>query len=545
MKTIGRALVATMMLLPCLASAQVAGAAAPTLTGVETRITTNLADQFDPAISGNLIVYTDTRGADRDIWYYDLATGLEAPVTTAPGNQDLTDVSQGLIVYTDESVADVVVFDTIAHSTTNLTNAANSLSIDPSIGQKLVAWTDNRDGNIEIYAKDLITGEERRISNSPDRDERSAVSNGTIAWQRCGASGTCDIFAYDWASKATRQITNTPADDERMPDISGTRIVYQGLRGTERDIFAFDLATGVETRLALPGDQVNANVSGDFVAFEDLSSGTYKIKLWHIPSGAVFDIATAASGAQFLNDIDGNRVVFTDDRNGQLDIYLYEFTAVFPAPPNALPQDCAHLNGARPVLDNIFERTAGAPHEFKVSFAAEPGDGLICITNGPNGSAKVSSGEIELNEAEIVREHDFNAAGGQSHEGDDDHRQIVPVDSLERRAALLASNELDVELSSRPGSAIRIQIFQAPGGGAIDTAKHARHHAHDHDRADDPGAVRDDLGSSQHGLTADPEAVGCSQSGAGLLAPLALAALALLALMPRPSVQRARSRRSR
>ena len=38
------------------------------------------------------------RGADMDVWYYDLSTGVEAPVTVATGDQELTDVSDGSIV---------------------------------------------------------------------------------------------------------------------------------------------------------------------------------------------------------------------------------------------------------------------------------------------------------------------------------------------------------------------------------------------------------------------------------------------------------------
>jgi beta propeller repeat protein len=80
------------------------------ICGTETRITTNPRDQFDPAISGNIIVYTDTRGADLDVWYYDLTTGEEYPVTTAVGDQQLPDVSNGYIVYADTTRGQVLLY---------------------------------------------------------------------------------------------------------------------------------------------------------------------------------------------------------------------------------------------------------------------------------------------------------------------------------------------------------------------------------------------------------------------------------------------------
>jgi len=38
------------------------------------------------------------------------------------------------------------------------------------------------------------------------------------------------------------------------------------------------------------GKPVIPNLSGEYVAFEDSSNGRYHIKLWHVRSGAVFEI---------------------------------------------------------------------------------------------------------------------------------------------------------------------------------------------------------------------------------------------------------------
>jgi len=288
----------------------------------ERRITTNMADQYDPAISGDLIVWADDRGADADIWYYDLVAEEEVQVTSMLGDQQLSDVSGPLIVFTTLATFDVILYSTLTHEFTNLTETASTRAMNPAIAGSLVAWEDNRAGDVEIFAKDLSTGEERRISSHTAADWAPAVSGGAIVWQRC-ASGTCDIFAYDWASGLTRQITGAEGD-ERNPDIYGDTVVYDALRAGERYVCSFDLTTSDETCLSSAGMHNNPSVSGEFVAFEDASTGTYHIRLWHLPSGLVFDL-TASPGAQYLNDIDGNRVVYTDDRDGQLDIYMTEF----------------------------------------------------------------------------------------------------------------------------------------------------------------------------------------------------------------------------
>jgi beta propeller repeat protein len=299
----------------------------PQIEGTETQITTDLADQFDPAISGNIISYTDSRGSDSDIWYYNLATSTEHSATTAAGDQLLSDVSNGIIVYEDKPTGSVFAYSTLTDQTREL--AHRTKAWNPAIDQDLAAWSDPRDGNQEIYAMDLVTGEVRRITNSPNYDVGPDVNNGKIVWQSCDEV-QCDIYCYDWASGTTRQITNTPAVSEKSPHIDGNSIVYQEEDSpgvTWGRICFFDLTTGVERKLSLPGMHRSPHISGDFVVFENLTVSTYEdhLWLWHLPTDSVFQVNVNPSSSQFLTDIDGNRIVYTDDRKGQLDIYMFTF----------------------------------------------------------------------------------------------------------------------------------------------------------------------------------------------------------------------------
>jgi beta propeller repeat protein len=438
----------TVLALICVLAAPAAGA--QTVTGVETRVTESPADQWAPSISGDLISYTDFRGQDTDIYCFDLSTGVEHPVTTAPGNQELSDVSEGLISYLDLDHRRILVFDPRAGTTLDVTAGASGTAIAPNLGQKIVAWADNRDGNLEIYARDLSTGEERRVTYSPAIDDLPAVDSGVIVWQRC--TTPCDIWAYDWATGATRQITDTPDRDERQADIWHSRVVYEGLIGAERDICEFDLDSGKERRLALPADQGHPSISGDFVAFDDLTTGVYHIRLWHLPSDGVFAITGGRSG-QYLNDIDGNRIVYTDDRGGQLDIYLFEFQ--FTAAPS-LAADCEHLNGATPLLDATLAGDSCHESHFSLPFAAPQGPGLLCIDNGPGGAPKVFSGVVKLNAEGVVDPDDWWERPDWFGRG---HGRLRS--HLERRLHLEVANRLDVELRGRPGSTVRMRVFAA------------------------------------------------------------------------------------
>ena len=345
----------------------------------ETRITTDPGDQYDPSISGNIIVFTDHRSADTDVYFYDLGSGQESPVIVAPGNQELTDVSGGIIVYTDDRSSDVWAYYVSSGETWNITGPDKDRlgyafdSLDPSTDGTIVAWQDNRDGNMEIYAKDLGTSGERRITVDTAVDAKPAVSGGRIVWQRCDVGGTCDIWFYEWASGTILPITKTPLSNERNPDMNDQNVVYQGDRDGNPDIYVYNLDTRTEKRLTLDGDQGNPHIWGDNVAFDDLSAGPYHVKLWNITSDTVFDL-TGGESAQYLNNIWENRVVYTDDRNGDLEIYMTEFTLTqndLPPVANAGPDQTA-LAG-EPVTFNGGR--SSDPDGSIVSFAWDFGDG--------------------------------------------------------------------------------------------------------------------------------------------------------------------------
>jgi len=314
------------------------------LTQTVRQVTDNLGDEYDPAIYENLVVYTGNRDNNTDVYYVDLdlPDAVERRVTELPGAQELSDVFAPLVTYSDLSTRDVWVYSTVTGQATNITAAPGAYSSNPTIGERTVAWEDSRDANIEIYGMDLATGVERRITSSTATDVSPEVSTGVasdrVVWQVC-ADGICDIALYDWSTGATRMITESSDADERRPDMDGDVVVYDAYQDGERDIYAYDVTTGVARRLSLPGSQNNPNISGDVVAFEDVSTGVYHVMLWHLPTGAVLQL-TDDPGGEYLNDIDGNRVAYTAQRNSQLDIYVstfdihvsgdYEFTGFLP-----------------------------------------------------------------------------------------------------------------------------------------------------------------------------------------------------------------------
>lgn len=365
----------------CLIFALLAVASGQTITGTEHQVTTAMADQFDPAMSGDIVVYTDFSGVDADVWYTDLATGVAHPVSTAPGDQQLTGVSGNLIAFTDWNTMDVLIFNIDTGVTDNLTNGAGSNALDPAVDGTLVAWTDDRNHNAEIYARDLATGEERRITNDPLVDQSAAIGGNIIAWEKCDGFA-CDVFVYDWQTAATRQLTATPYASERFPDVFGRIVVFQREQGTpiDKDLVAIDLDTPGEHILALAGDQENAHISGDFVSFNDSATGIPHIGVWQLSSGSHFQAVGNMSG-QYLNDIDGNRIVYSDNRAGTLDIWMVTFE--IEEPPADLEPPVIH-DAADRAVDAASPQGAIVPFAVYATDAVDPAPVLTCTP--PSGA---------------------------------------------------------------------------------------------------------------------------------------------------------------
>jgi hypothetical protein len=64
-----------------------------------------------------------------------------------------------------------------------------------------------------------------------------------------------------------------------------------------------DPSAKLKDHFSFLGNPVIPNLSGEYVAFEDSSNGRYHIKLWHVRSGAVFEIP---AGLTFSAPISSN-----------------------------------------------------------------------------------------------------------------------------------------------------------------------------------------------------------------------------------------------
>jgi len=124
-------------------------------TSTETKITTNGADQLNPAIYGDRIVWEDRRNDDNgsisDIYMYDLSTKKETQITNGKSNSRYPAIYGNRIVWEDDrnTDCDIYVYDLATHQQTHTTDT--SAQYRPNIYGDKIVWEDVRNGNYDIY----------------------------------------------------------------------------------------------------------------------------------------------------------------------------------------------------------------------------------------------------------------------------------------------------------------------------------------------------------------------------------------------------------
>jgi beta propeller repeat protein len=310
-----------------------AGHAQEPSAGPVRQLTTSPGPQFDPAISDNIVVFTDSRNGNDDVYYIDLLTGIETQLTTATTPQRLHDVDGTRIVYTDLSSLSmhIMLFDIVTGVTRQLT--AGPRDQNPRIDGTTIVFERGPPAAEDVISYDILTDEMIPVAATSASERNASISGHRVAYQRHAAGAPGDIVLFDLATGQETALAETPLD-ERFPDIDGDVVVWEVTNPeTGRDIAIHNLATGVTTVLERPGDQGLPHVSGQLVSFDDYDSpGGSAVMLYHIPSSRIFEGDARPGTAQFLNDISGNRVSYTSNETGNLDIWLLEIPDVDVSP---------------------------------------------------------------------------------------------------------------------------------------------------------------------------------------------------------------------
>ncbi|PKB79005.1 MAG: hypothetical protein BZY88_15555 [SAR202 cluster bacterium Io17-Chloro-G9] len=147
-------------------------------------IITAIGDQQDADISGNILVWTDTRNGNNDILGYDLDAKREFPIATSAAEQQHARVSGNFVVWHTcvGHRCDIYGYE-LASSKSFPISTARGVQQFPKIAGKIVVWQDNRNGNWDIYGYNLDTKEEFQISDDPADQVSPKIGGNIVIWE--------------------------------------------------------------------------------------------------------------------------------------------------------------------------------------------------------------------------------------------------------------------------------------------------------------------------------------------------------------------------
>lgn len=198
----------------------------------------------------------------------------------------------------------------------------------PLVGNRLIAFVSNRNGNDDIFLYDVITGAYNPLpnANTPAAEDNPEVSadGRFLVYQTCRA-GNSDILLYDilTGSIDTLPVINTSAF-EGQPSVSadGRFIAFVSDRFGNLDVLLYDRLTGFLNPLSrfntpAPETHPDLSASGRFVVAETARLGNLDIQFYDTITG-LYDplpaVNTAAIESLPTVSADGATIAFVSDR---------------------------------------------------------------------------------------------------------------------------------------------------------------------------------------------------------------------------------------
>lgn len=274
-----------------------------TLT-VDTASNQNLAD-----ISGTTVVYTDSRHGNLDIFAFDLLTGIETPIVTDPANQLAPAIRGTRIAWEDNRGPKPNIWAWDGAVATAVSPNNSFPQAHPAVSGNTVVWADLANGvSFNIWKADLATpGSATAVTHNTTFNCQNPDIDGNYAVYECDAGGISQIYATDLLTGTQTQVTAAAAS-QKNPKISGTFVVWEDYThgATDADLQGWDLRTAQGSTLADgPSNQRLHDLSGFDVAYTDNVAGNDDIYVLHVtlttpPSTS--DPCDPASGAPLLFD---------------------------------------------------------------------------------------------------------------------------------------------------------------------------------------------------------------------------------------------------
>jgi len=240
-----------------------------------------------PSVSGNMIAWLDFRHGYYEIYALDVKDRREIPVATGPGpNRSEPRISGSYVIWPEArgSRQEVYVHDLATGRTFPVSERQDPQGTDrwaPDVSGDVVVWLEQPydRSRSDVFARNLKTGEEFRVSTSGTAGAFPRVSSDYVVWPDLGPGRVPHLFAFDLASRRQFTVGDARTPSQGSQEISGSVVAWTEfsdrpsafpLVGKENDLLGFDLATGEEFTIALGGrPKGSPAISGDLVIWPE------------------------------------------------------------------------------------------------------------------------------------------------------------------------------------------------------------------------------------------------------------------------------------
>lgn len=203
--------------------------------------------------SGHLLVYNDQRywdtlgGQNIEVFLYDFDTGVETRLTEKLMQQFTPKVSGDYVVWEDYGKGyerEEIALYHIPSGEIRMLTDDDVRQMAPEIDGNHVVWSDLRNGqaspgggyrNLDIYLYRIDTGELRRISDEEHEQKYPTIHGRWIAWtdtrhatdySPSGIPDTTTIYVYDLETEQEKRVTFGEGFHECCPKIHGDTLIY-------------------------------------------------------------------------------------------------------------------------------------------------------------------------------------------------------------------------------------------------------------------------------------------------------------------------------
>jgi beta propeller repeat protein len=288
-----------------------------------TKITTSGSAQ-GPAISGNRIVYYDSRDGNNQIRMYNLSTSEDTLIEENEYSVYAPDIYEDTIIWCEDFHKDSnIIKDFIKYCT-------DSIKIILEYIVRFELWP-RYPGEVKcnIWMYNLSTHQKIQLATNESNTAIPKIYGDKVVWEAsCEENGTIDIYMYDLSTHRKTQITISGL--AISPFIYRDKIIFLDSRNGNHLTYMYNISTATETRFPTNDSTRGAcSIYEDRVVYGSNSDGrSSNIYVYNLSTQQETRITT--TGFASSPAIYGDRIVWMDEQyeTANWDIYVYDLSTM-------------------------------------------------------------------------------------------------------------------------------------------------------------------------------------------------------------------------